>query len=60
MDPLPVQQKVFRRDRSGRKRRRSGGEQADSESRFERVHGEGRGDFHFSLAVSVQVTVVRW
>lgn len=34
MDPLPVQQKVFRRDRSGRKRRRSGGEQADSESRF--------------------------
>lgn len=32
MDQLPAQQKVFRRDRSGRKRRRSGGEQADSES----------------------------
>ncbi|XP_018334589.1 zinc finger RNA-binding protein [Agrilus planipennis] len=32
MDPLPAQQKVFRRDRSARKRRRSGGEQADSES----------------------------
>ncbi|KAB0802465.1 hypothetical protein PPYR_04651 [Photinus pyralis] len=32
MDPLPVQQKVFRRDRSARKRRRSGGEQVDSES----------------------------
>ncbi|XP_044263086.1 zinc finger RNA-binding protein isoform X1 [Tribolium madens] len=32
MDPLPTQQKVFRRDRSARKRRRSGGEQADSES----------------------------
>lgn len=35
MEPLPVQQKVFRRDRSARKRRRSGGEQADSESMFE-------------------------
>lgn len=33
MDPLPTQQKVFRRDRSARKRRRSGGEQADSESK---------------------------
>ncbi|XP_049820489.1 zinc finger RNA-binding protein isoform X3 [Aethina tumida] len=32
MDPLPTQQKLFRRDRSARKRRRSGGEQADSES----------------------------
>ncbi|GJQ85833.1 putative zinc ion binding protein [Trypoxylus dichotomus] len=32
MDPLPAQQKIFRRDRSARKRRRSGGEQADSES----------------------------
>ncbi|XP_063906580.1 zinc finger RNA-binding protein isoform X3 [Zophobas morio] len=32
MEPLPTQQKVFRRDRSARKRRRSGGEQADSES----------------------------
>ncbi|XP_068911922.1 zinc finger RNA-binding protein isoform X2 [Tenebrio molitor] len=32
MDPLPTQQKIFRRDRSARKRRRSGGEQADSES----------------------------
>lgn len=32
MEPLPVQQKVFRRDRFTRKRRRSGGEQADSES----------------------------
>lgn len=32
MDPLPVLQKVYRRDRSARKRRRSGGEQADSES----------------------------
>lgn len=34
MDPLPTQQKVFRRDRSARKRRRSGGEQADSESKL--------------------------
>lgn len=34
MDPLPLQQKVFRRDRSARKRRRSGGEQADSESMY--------------------------
>lgn len=34
MDPLPAQQKVFRRDRSARKRRRSGGEQADSESKI--------------------------
>lgn len=34
MEPLPVQQKVFRRDRSARKRRRSGGEQADSESMY--------------------------
>lgn len=33
MDPLPVLQKVYRRDRSARKRRRSGGEQADSESK---------------------------
>jgi hypothetical protein len=33
MDPLPTQQKIFRRDRSARKRRRSGGEQADSESK---------------------------
>ncbi|XP_017781830.1 PREDICTED: zinc finger RNA-binding protein isoform X2 [Nicrophorus vespilloides] len=33
MDQLPIQQKVFRRDsRSARKRRRSGGEQPDSES----------------------------
>lgn len=34
MDPLPTQQKLFRRDRSARKRRRSGGEQADSESTY--------------------------
>ncbi|XP_044756419.1 zinc finger RNA-binding protein isoform X7 [Coccinella septempunctata] len=32
MDPLPAPQKVFRRDRSARKRRRSGGEQEGSES----------------------------
>ncbi|XP_022919912.1 zinc finger RNA-binding protein isoform X2 [Onthophagus taurus] len=32
MDPLPALQKTFRRDRSARKRRRSGGEQQDSES----------------------------
>ncbi|XP_065169843.1 zinc finger RNA-binding protein isoform X2 [Atheta coriaria] len=32
MEQLPMQQKNFRRDRSARKRRRSGGEQADFES----------------------------
>ncbi|XP_060523725.1 zinc finger RNA-binding protein isoform X2 [Cylas formicarius] len=32
MDPLPAPQKGFRRDRSARKRRRSGGEQEGSES----------------------------
>ncbi|KAL3278474.1 hypothetical protein HHI36_013793 [Cryptolaemus montrouzieri] len=32
MDPLPAPQKVFRRDRSARKRRRSRGEQEGSES----------------------------
>lgn len=34
MDPLPAPQKLFRRDRSARKRRRSGGEQEGSESKF--------------------------
>lgn len=33
MDPLPAPQKLFRRDRSARKRRRSGGEQEGSESK---------------------------
>lgn len=34
MEQLPMQQKNFRRDRSARKRRRSGGEQADFESKL--------------------------
>lgn len=34
MEPLPVQPKPFRQNRSARKRRRSGGEQADSESEY--------------------------
>lgn len=34
MDPLPAPQKLFRRDRSARKRRRSGGEQEGSESEY--------------------------
>lgn len=40
MDPLPVLQKVYRRDRSARKRRRSGGEQADSESKRSIISSE--------------------
>lgn len=34
MDPLPAPQKSFKKDRSARKRRRSGGEQEGSESEF--------------------------
>lgn len=34
MDPLPAPQKAFRRDRSARKRRRSGGELEGSESKY--------------------------
>lgn len=58
MDPLPVQQKVFRRDRSGRKRRRSGGEQADSESE---LLGIVSGDTIVTLDfVFIKVIVVKW
>lgn len=57
MDPLPVQQKVFRRDRSARKRRRSGGEQADSESK-NKIASNGR-NFIDVLIRLFQATVVK-
>nr|CAH7740301.1 unnamed protein product [Callosobruchus chinensis] len=52
MDPLPTPQKAFRRDRSARKRRRSGGEQEGSESDTGKmVKTEGNGNPNATAAV---------
>lgn len=60
MDPLPAQQKVFRRDRSARKRRRSGGEQADSESNKTNNYLFLNVFYNNSSSLRFQVTVARW